>query len=122
MQPLLLPVTIESLATATYMVLAFVTALFAGAIVLPGLERRGYPQPNGETKYYKLYGMTFFFLIHIILAIATFGFGISLAPIVQHFWSLLIVGNVIAIAWALALYFYGKRSRNVLNSDVSHNP
>lgn len=121
MQPLLLPVTANSLGTATWMVLGFIGILFVGAIVLPGLERRGFRLPNGETKEYKLYGMTFFFLLHIALGIATFGFGISLTPIVQHFWSLFIVANVIAIAWALALYMYGKRGGAFLKSEVGYD-
>jgi delta14-sterol reductase len=114
MQPLLLPITIESLVMATWLVLGFITVLFIGALVLPALERRGYPLPNGDTKEYKLSGMTFFFLIHIVIGIATFGFGISLTPIVQHFWSLFIIANVIAILWSFALYTYGARSGEVL--------
>jgi Delta14-sterol reductase len=121
MQPLLLPVTAESLGTATWMALGFIGVLFVGAIVLPGLERRGYLLLNGETKDYKLYGMTFFFLMHIAVGIATFGFGISLTPIVRHFWSLFIVASVIAIVWALALYVYGKRGGTVLKSEVGHD-
>jgi len=121
MQPLLLPITLESLVTATWMVLGFIGMLFVGSIMLPGLDQRGYPLLNGETKSYKLTGMTFFFLMHIVVGIATFRFGISLTPIVQHFWSLFIVANVIAIGWALALYAYGKRSGSVLKSEVGHD-
>ncbi len=121
MQPLLLPVTLEFLITATWMVLGFIGVLFISALVLPGLERRGYPLPNGQTKDYKLYGMTFFFLLHIAVGIATFGFGISLAPIVHHFWSLFIVANVLAILWSLALYLYGKRNGPVLKSETGHD-
>lgn len=117
----LLPVTPKSLETATLMVLGFIGVLFVGAIILPGLERRGSSLPNGGTKDYKLYGMTFFFLIHIALEIATFGFRISLAPIVQHFWSLLIVTNVVAIVWSVALYVYGKRGGTVMKSEVGHD-
>jgi len=121
MQPLLLPVTAESLARAAGMLLTFVALLFAGSIALPGLDRRGQPQPNGETKDYKLTGMTLFFLLHIVLGIAVFGFGFSLTPIVQHFWSLFIVANVGAILWALAIYAYGKRGGGVLKSEVGHD-
>lgn len=121
MQPLLLPVTVESLVTATWMVLGFVGLLFVGSILLPGLERRGYTLPNGETRNYKLSGMTLFFLTHIVVGIATFGFGISLTPIVQHFWSLFIVANVIAIVGSLALYAYGKRGGPGLKSEVGHD-
>lgn len=121
MPPLLLPVTAESLFTATWMVLGFIAALFVGSIALPGLERRGYPLPNGETKGYKLTGMPLFFLIHIALGIATFGFGISLTPVIQHFWSLLIVANVVAIVWSLAIYAYGKRRGSVLRSAIGND-
>lgn len=120
MPPLLLPITLESLATAAWMVLGFIAALFMGALILPGLDRRGYPLPNGQTKEYKLYGMSCFFLLNVALGIATFGFGISLAPIVEHFWSLFIVANVVAIAWSLGLYAYGKRSGTVLKSRTGH--
>src|SRR6476646_8506769 len=109
MEPLLLPITAETLATATWIVLGFIGVLFVGSILLPGIERRGYALPNGGTKEYKLTGMTLFFLTNVVLGIATFGFGISLTPIVQHFWSLFIVANVIAVTWSLALYVYGKR-------------
>jgi len=120
-QPLLLPITLETLIAATWMLLGFIGVLFIGSILLPGLERGGYTLPNGETKTYKLTGMMFFFLLHIVVGIATFGFGISLTPIVQHFWSLLIVANVIAMVWALGLYAYGKRSGPVLKSKVGHD-
>ena len=121
MQPLLLPVTLESLIKATWMVVGFIGVLFVSSIMLPGLDRRGYPLPNGETKTYKLTGMTFFFLLHILVGIATFGFGLSLTPIIQHFWSLVITANVIAVGWALTLYAYGKRSGSVLKSTVGHD-
>jgi Delta14-sterol reductase len=121
MQPLLLPITVETLGTAIWMVICFIGVLFVGSIVLPGPERRGFVLPNGETKNYKLSGMALFFLLHIAVGIATFGLGISLTPIVQHFWSLFIVAFALAIAWALALYGYGKRSGVVLKSAVGHN-
>jgi hypothetical protein len=104
------------------MVLGFIATLFVGSIILPGLERRGYTLPNGETKEYKLTGMTLYFLTHIALGIAIFGFGISLTAIVQHFWSLLIVANVVAVVWSLALYLYGKRRGTVLRSAVAGDP
>ena len=73
MQSLLLPLTLKSLGMATWMVLGFISVLFVSSIMLPGLERRGYLLPNGDTKAYKLTGMTFFFLTHIVVGIATFG-------------------------------------------------
>jgi len=118
MEPLLLPVTEGTLAAAAWMVLGFIAVLFAGSLVLPGLDRRGQPLPNGETKVYKLTGMTLFFLLHIAVGIATFGFGLSLTSIVQHFWSLAIVANTVAIVWILAIYAYGRRGGAVLRCEV----
>src|SRR5262245_34343835 len=118
MQPLLLPVTVESLGTAIWLVVSFIAVLFVGSMALPGPERRGFALPNGETKTYKLSGMALFFLLHIAVGLATVGLGLSLTPIVQHFWSLVIVAFVLAIVWALALYGYGKRAGTVLKSEV----
>jgi Delta14-sterol reductase len=97
MYDLLLPVTASSLLTAAAMVIGFVAALWLGALILPGLERKGYPQADGARKSYKLSGMTLYFMTHIALGVATFGFGVSLTPVVTHFWSVLIVANVLAV-------------------------
>ena len=110
MHPLMLPVTFETLRFATVMVLGFVFALFLGARFLPGLERKGYPQPDGSRKEYSLTGMTLFFMTHIALGIATFGFGVTLTPIVTHFWSICIVANILAFAVSFVLYLRAKRS------------
>ncbi|MFW6049542.1 MAG: hypothetical protein ACODAU_00120 [Myxococcota bacterium] len=109
MEPLLLPVTGDSLATATVMVLGFMAALFVGSLVLPGIERMGYPLPDGSRKRYHLTGMTLFFFTHVLAFVATFVWGVSLTPIVRHFWSLLIVANVVALAITLALFFSARR-------------
>ena len=104
MHPLMLPVTFETLRFAAVMVLGFVLALFLGARFLPGLERKGYPQPDGSRKEYSLTGMTLFFMTHIALGVATFGFGVTLTPIVTHFWSICIVANIFAVVVSLVLY------------------
>ena len=109
METLVLPVTPATLATAAVMVLGFVAALFVGAILLPGLEREGYPQPDGTRRTYKLTGMTLFFLTHIVLGVATIRFGVTLTPILSHFWSILIVANAIAVIATVALFVRGRR-------------
>ncbi len=111
---LLLPVTAQTLWTATQMVVGFVGALFVGALLLPGLERDGYRQPDGSTKRYKLTGMTLFFVAHMIVGVATLGFGVSLTPIVRHFWSLFTVTNVLAILISVALWVRGSRGKSAL--------
>jgi delta14-sterol reductase len=113
MHTLMLPVTAPTLAFAARMVLGFIAALFAGAWLLPGLERQGYAQPDGTRKEYKLTGMTLFFMTHIALGIATFGFGVSLTPVVTHFWSIFIVANAVAVAITAYLFVRG-RAKGVL--------
>ncbi len=117
MEPLLLPISAESLATAAVMVLGFVAIFFLGSVVLPGPKRHSYTPRTVETKDYKLTGLTFFAVTNVSVLVARFGFGISLTPIVQNFWSLLIVANVVAIAWALTLYWYGRHNA-ALNRTV----
>jgi Delta14-sterol reductase len=99
-----LPITAGTLITAAQMVLGYLAVLFVGARLLPGLEREGYPLPGGGRKRYQLTGMTLFFLLHIGLGVATLGFGVSLTPVVRHFWSILVVANVVAVAITVALF------------------
>jgi Delta14-sterol reductase len=107
---LVLPVTLDTLWTAAKLIFGFVAALFVGALVLPGLEREGYPQADGSTKHYKLTGMTLFFVTHVVIAVSVFGFGVSLALLISHIWSLFIVANVLAFGLTFALYLWGRRS------------
>ncbi len=116
MEPLLLPVDAETLVTAAQMVLGFTGALFLGARFLPGLERVGYPQPDGTRKRYTLTGMTSFFLLHVVGAIAVLGFGVSLTPIVRHFASLAVVAVALSVALSLGLYAWGHRAGPVCRS------
>jgi delta14-sterol reductase len=111
---LILPVTGTTLCTATQMMVGFVGALFVGARLLPGLERSGYPQPDGTTREYKLTGMTLLFVAHGAAFVAVFGFGVSLTPVVRHFWSLFAVANALAIAISLSLYARASRRESAL--------
>jgi delta14-sterol reductase len=106
---IVLPITPGTLWTATEMVTGFLGALFLGARFLPGLERAGYPQPDGIVKDYKLTGMTLFFVAHMVVGVMVFGFGISLTPVVMHFWSLFAVALAIAVLITAVLYFQGRR-------------
>src|SRR5215471_3787862 len=113
---IVLPVTADTLLTAAQLVGGFVLLLFLGALLLPGLERDGYPQLDGTTKTYKLTGMSLFFVTHVVVAALVFGFGVSLTLLVTHFWSLFIVANLLAFALSLALYAWGHRRGPVLRS------
>ena len=123
MESLALPVTTETLWTALKMELGFLAVMFAGARFLPGLERTGYPQPDGTRKRYTLTGMTLFFLSNVALAAVVVaravGFEVSLTPIVRHFWSLLIVALGLSTAITLALLAWGRRAGPVCRSPES---
>ena len=118
MDPLTLPVTASTLWTATQMVVGYLAVMFLGALVLPGLERLGYEMTEGRRASYKLTGMTLFFVAHLAVAVATFGFGISLSPIITHFWSLFVVTNVVAVLWTVALYAWGRRDGEVVRAPA----
>jgi len=122
MHDLLLPVTTATLLEATKMVLGFVGALWLGALLLPGLERKGYALPDGTHKNYKLAGMTLYFMTHIAVGVATFGFGVSLTPVITHFWSILIVANLLAIALSLFLFVRGRRRDALKYPHPAGNP
>jgi delta14-sterol reductase len=122
MDDLLLPVTSSTLLTAAEMVLGFVAALWLGSLLLPGLERKGYPQSDGTRQNYKLSGMTLFFMTHIALGIATFGFGVSLTPVMTHFWSIFIVANMVAVSLSGYLFVSGRRPGVVKYPHPTGNP
>jgi delta14-sterol reductase len=90
-------------------VLGFIAALFAGAILLPGKMVEGFPQPDGKTKHYKVNGMALWIATHAVLIAGWFLFDLSLAPLVDRFWSLFAATNLIALGWTIALYLSAKR-------------
>jgi delta14-sterol reductase len=99
---------ISSLALAVALVLAFSGVLFLGARFLPGPVYEGFPQPGGGTKAYKVNGLALWIGMHVVL-IAGWFFGLSLAPLVEHFWSLFAVANGLAVAFTIHLYLAAKR-------------
>jgi len=123
MEPLALPVTSETLTTAAQMLLAFLAATFVAARFLPGIERTGYPQPDGTRKRYTLTGMPTFLLSNMALAAVVvakaLGFDVSLTPGVRHFWPLLIVALVLSTFFTLALLAWGRRAGPVCRSSES---
>jgi Delta14-sterol reductase len=118
----LLPVTLSTLVAAGKMVLGFVGALWLGARFLPGLERKGYRQSDGTQKNYKLSGMTLYFMTHIALGVATFGFGVTLTPVITHFWSIFIVANALAVTLTLYLLARSRRRGALKYPHPAGNP
>ncbi|HEU4428621.1 MAG TPA: hypothetical protein VFT98_07695 [Myxococcota bacterium] len=123
MESLALPVTIDRLATAAQMLVGFLAVTFAAARFLPGIERTGYPQPDGTRKRYTLTGMPTFLLANMALAVVVvaraLGFDVSLTPVIEHFWSLLIVALALSTLFTLALLAWGRRAGPVCRSSES---
>jgi delta14-sterol reductase len=122
-EPLALPVTTETLWTASKLALGFLAVMFVAARFLPGIERVGYPQPDGTRKRYTLSGMPTFLLSNMVLAAVVvakaLGWSVSLTPIAQHFWSLLIVALALSTLITLALLAWGRRAGPVCRSPES---
>lgn len=108
--PVPLPVTPTSLAWASLVLLAFFAALFAGAWALPGKRVLGFPQPDGQRKYYKVNGLALWIATHFVIIGGTVALDWSLTRVVENFWSLLLVANVIAVAWTWLLVAQGRRA------------
>jgi Delta14-sterol reductase len=122
MHELLLPITPSTLLEAAEMVVGFVAALWLGARFLPGLERKGYRQPDGTRKNYKLAGMTLYFMTHIVLGVTTFGFGLSLTPVITHFWAIFVVANALALGLSLFLFVRGRSRAALKYPHPADNP
>jgi Delta14-sterol reductase len=105
------PVTPEALLQATLLVGGFLFLLFAGTRWLPGPVRAGAPLADGSRRQYKLTGLVLFLGTALLIGGGTILFGLSLAPLLTLFWSLLIVANGFAFLWTALLYLHGWRQR-----------
>lgn len=107
--PELSSVTAESLLRAAAVYGAFFFALLVLAKVLPGKTYRGFPQPSGDRKDYKVNGLALWVATHMAIVVGALWFDLSLAPLIRDFWSYFVVVNVFAFAWTIILYLGGKR-------------
>ncbi|MCB9557810.1 MAG: DUF1295 domain-containing protein [Deltaproteobacteria bacterium] len=87
----------------------FVAVLFVASALLPGSRQQGAELADGTRLTYKLNGFLIFLLTVAGVAIATWRFGFSLAPVARHFWPLFVVVNLFAFALTGILYLTGRR-------------
>ncbi len=122
MQDVVLPVTTAHLLHAALGYAAFLLLLYLGSIALPGSRKLGFAQPSGAREEYKLSGLGLFLLTTAIVLAGTFLFDLSLSPVLTHFWSLFIVANVSAFAWAAQLFVTGRRSADYSGANPTRLP
>jgi hypothetical protein len=91
-------------------VVGFCAALFVGALFLPGPTVEGFRQPDGRTKHYRINGLALWIATHLVLIVGWF-FGLSLAPLVDRFWSLFAAANLVALIGTAYLYLSAKSRR-----------
>jgi delta14-sterol reductase len=97
--------------TSLLIVVGFTAALFLGALLLPGPTVEGFRQPDGNTKHYRINGLALWIATHLVLIVGWF-FGLSLAPLVDRFWSLFAAANLVALFGTAYLYLSAKSRRS----------
>lgn len=102
------PVSVSGLVFAAVTYSAFFAALFVGALAFPGPQVIGFPQPSGERKTYKVNGISLWIATHFAIIGGALTFGLTLRPLIEEFWSFLIVANVFALCWSILLWSRGR--------------
>lgn len=114
MPGLLLPLSLVGTLWSLLGIGLFVLALFLGSRLLPGAEQHGATLPDGGRVTYRLNGM---WLMVIVLLVVAGGapLGLSLRPLVSHFWDLLLAANLFSLGLTGVLYLRGaERDRHPL--------
>jgi len=91
--------------------LIFLGLLFAAVKVLPGRDVAGREEPDGTRFRYRINGMAVFAAANVLVAAGTLIFDLSLAPLLDHFWTLFITANLISFALALWLHWRARAAR-----------
>ena len=105
------PVSIEGVLLGLLIYGLFIVVLFVLTKFLPGKKVRGQPLPStGERLTYTINGMALFVAVHMLIFAGAWFLGLSLTPLLRHFWSLLVAANIITLIW-LALMNRASRAR-----------
>lgn len=105
---------------------SFIAVLFTLTKLLPGKKVLGQPLPGtGERLTYRINGMALFVAVHMLVFAGAWFLGLSLTPLLRHFWSMLVAANIITIAWLLLM---NRQSRARLanakqpDTETKHGP
>jgi delta14-sterol reductase len=98
------PVSVEGVLLGLMIYGSFIAVLFTLTKLLPAKKVRGQPLPGtGERLTYRINGMALFVAVHMLVFGGAWFLGLSLTPLLEHFWSLLVAANLITIAWLLLM-------------------
>lgn len=106
--PELNAVSFASLLRAAAVYGAFFFGLLIAARILPGKVYRGFKQPSGDHKDYKINGLALWVATHMAIVVGVLWFDLSLSSLIYEFWSYFIVVNAASFAWMFILYFGGR--------------
>lgn len=88
---------------------SLIVFLFVLTRLLPGKKVVGQPLPgSSERRTYKLNGMALFVATHMLVFVGAWFFDLSLTPLLEQFWSLLIAANIITLVWLVLMYRAGR--------------
>ncbi len=102
------PLTLETFGIALLGYLGFVAALFVAARFLPGRMLRGFPQKDGTRQLYRINGMSLWVLTHMVVIAGTIHCGLTLTPLLEHFWALFMAANAVSVIGSLWLWLRAK--------------
>jgi delta14-sterol reductase len=118
------PVSVEGVLLGLLIYGSFIGVLFTLTKLLPAKKVRGQPLPGtGERLTYRINGMALFVAVHMLVFGGAWFLGLSLTPLLEHFWSLLVAANLITIAWLLLMNRQSRaRLANAKSRDDKDKP
>lgn len=103
------PVSVEGVLLGLLIYGSFIVVLFALTKFLPGKKVLGQPLPgSGQRLTYRINGMALFVAVHMLVFVGAWVLDLSLRPLLEHFWSLLVAANLLTLAW---LFLMNRHSR-----------
>jgi delta14-sterol reductase len=118
------PVSVEGVLLGLLIYGSFIVLLFMLTKLLPAKKVLGQPLPgSGERLTYRINGMALFVAVHMLVFAGAWFLGLSLTPLLEHFWSLLVAANLITMAWLVGMNWQSRaRLAAAKSTDESHGP
>jgi Delta14-sterol reductase len=117
------PVSVEGVLLGLLIYGSFIVLLFALTKLLPAKKVLGQPLPgSGERLTYRMNGMALFVAVHMFVFGGAWFLGLSLTPLLEHFWSLLVAANLVTIAWLMLMNWQSRLRMAVAKRPDANQP